>query len=442
MIKRNTVRIFSFALTLLVVLVAFGISSAMAAQNYRAQLESNYRQSLSELSECLSGIETDLTKSIYANSAMTLTDVSRNLYTETNQAKDALSRLPVNQMNLDGTYKFLSQAGDYSSYLSSKLYAGETISDEEHKNLKTLLTYATKYRESVDTMLTVCNNGGEITERNVRAQDNSSMPALSTDFTTAEEAFEDYPTLLYDGPFADAVLNRQSKMIKGAKKIDENEAKEIAAKALSCNVSELTQGGDEEGRLPAYIFTRSQQTVAVTKSGGYVSYILFGGKIGSSTIDEKNAVNLAKDYLDKIGYKDMVSSYYAVSGNVCTINFAYSQDGVTCYSDLIKVGVSMSDGTIVSLEAKGYLTNHEDRDIAKFKVSEKDAEKAVSKYLTIKNTKKCIIPKDNGKEVACWEITVQSSETGEDALIYVNAATGAEEDIMLLLYSDNGTLTK
>ena len=138
----------------------------------------------------------------------------------------------------------------------------------------------------------------------------------------------------------------------------------------------------------------------------------------------------------------MESSYYAVSGNVCTINFAYSKDGVTCYSDLIKVGVSMSDGTIVSLEAKGFLTNHEDRDIPDFKVSEKEAEKAVSQYLTIKNTKKCIIPKDNGKEVACWEITVQSSETGEDALIYVNAATGVEEDIMLLLYSDNGTLTK
>lgn len=442
MIKRNSVRIFSFALTILVVLGAFGISSAMAAQNYRAQLESNYRQSLTELSECLSGIETDLTKSIYANSATTLTDVSRNLYTETNQAKDALSRLPVNQMNLDGTYKFLSQAGDYSSYLSSKLYAGQTISDEEHQNLRTLLTYATKYKENIDSLLTVCNNGGEITERNVRAEDNTSMPALSTDFTTAEEAFEDYPSLLYDGPFADAVLNRQSKMIKGAKKISKNDAKEIAAKALSCNVSELNQESDEEGRLPAYIFTRSQQTVAVTKNGGYVSYILFGGKISTSTIDEKNAVNLAKAYLDKIGYTDMVSSYYAVSGNVCTINFAYAQDGVTCYSDLIKVGVSMSDGTIVSLEAKGYLTNHEDRDIAKFKVSEKEAEKAVSQYLTIKNTKKCIIPKDNGKEVACWEITVQSSETGEDALIYVNAATGAEEDIMLLLYSDNGTLTK
>ncbi len=442
MIKRNTVRIFSFALTILVVLGAFGISSAMAAQSYRAQLESNYRQSLSELSECLSGIETDLTKSIYANSATTLTDVSRNLYTETNQAKDALSRLPVNQMNLDGTYKFLSQAGDYSSYLSSKLYAGQTISDDEHQNLRTLLTYATKYRESIDSLLTVCNNGGEITERNVRAEDNTSMPALSTDFTTAEEAFEDYPTLLYDGPFADAVLNKQSKMIKGAKKISKNDAKEIAAKALSCNVSELSQESDEEGRLPAYIFTRSQQTVAVTKNGGYVSYILFGGKISTSTIDEKNAVNLAKAYLDKIGYTDMESSYYAVSGNVCTINFAYSKNGVTCYSDLIKVGVSMSDGTVVSLEAKGFLTNHEDRDIPDFKVSEKEAEKAVSQYLTIKNTKKCIIPKDNGKEVACWEITVQSSETGEDALIYVNAATGVEEDIMLLLYSDNGTLTK
>lgn len=443
MTKRGTVRLVSYALTVLAVLAAFGISSAVTAESYQARLESNYRQSLSELSECLSGIETDLTKSVYANSPTTLSEVSRNLYTETNQAKDALSRLPVNQMNLDGTYKFLSQAGDYASYLSSKLNAGETISDEEHRNLTALLVYATKYKGSIDALVTICNNGGEITERNVKnTDDNTDMPAINTDFSTAEEAFEDYPTLLYDGPFADAVLNKQPQLLKGTDKIDKNKAKDIASKALHCNTNELSQENDEEGKIPAYVFTRGQQTIGVTKKGGYISYILFGGKIDNKTIDEKNAVNLAKAYLNEIGYSNMESSYYAVSGNICTINFAYKQEGVLCYTDLIKVGVSMSDGTVVSLEAKGFITNHKKRAAPTFAVDEEKAKAAVSSYLQIKSTKQCIIPKKNGREIPCWEILTSSAETGEDALIYVNAKTGEEEDIMLLLYSDNGTLTK
>lgn len=442
MTKRSYVRLFSFAFAILAVLAAYGISSAVEASAYQARLESNYRQSLSELSECLSGIETDLTKSVYANSPTTLSEVSRNLYTETNQAKDALSRLPVSQMNLSGTYKFLSQAGDYASYLSSKLNAGETISEEEHKNLTALLNYAKKYKSSIDELVNICNNGGEITERNVKSSDNNELPAISTDFSTAEEAFEDYPTLLYDGPFADAVLNKQPQLLKGKQKIDKSKAKEIAAKALDRNINELSQENDEDGRIPAYVFTCQQQTIGVTKNGGYISYILYSGKIDSKSIDEKNAVNLAKAYLEKIGYTEMQSSYYAVSNNVCTINFAYQKDGVLCYTDLIKVGVSMSDGAIVSLEAKGFITNHYNRSIEDFSFTEKEARAEVSRYLQIKSTKRCVIPKENGKEIPCWEVLTQSAETGEDALIYVNAKTGEEEDIMLLLYSDNGTLTK
>lgn len=58
-----------------------------------ARLESTYRQSLSALAEDLEGIETDLTKSVYANGAATLSDVSRDLSQQANQAKDSLSRL-------------------------------------------------------------------------------------------------------------------------------------------------------------------------------------------------------------------------------------------------------------------------------------------------------------------------------------------------------------
>lgn len=129
------------------------------AAQYRARLESTYRQSLSALAEDLEGIETDLTKSVYANGAATLSDVSRDLSQQANQAKDSLSRLPVEQMNLAGTYKFLSQTGDYATYLSKKVYAGEVVTAKEHENLLRLLQYATKYKNSVTQMVEICNHG-------------------------------------------------------------------------------------------------------------------------------------------------------------------------------------------------------------------------------------------------------------------------------------------
>jgi hypothetical protein len=45
----------------------------------------------------------------------------------------------------------------------------------------------------------------------------------------------------------------------------------------------------------------------------------------------------------------MKESYYINQGGVLTINFAYMDGDFVCYPDLIKVGVAMDDGEIVSL---------------------------------------------------------------------------------------------
>lgn len=442
MTKRNTVRLLSFSILLTGILILYAVIGAVQAAHYQARLESTYRQSLSALAENLESIETDLTKSVYANGAATLSQVSRELSDATNQAKDALSRLPVQQMNLAGTYKFLSQAGDYATYLSKKVYAGQAISPKEHENLLVLLRYATKYKNSVNQMVDICNNGGEITKRKVKAAGGDALPAISTDFSTAEEAFENFPTLLYDGPFADAVLHKEPQLLKGKTKISKDAAAKIAAKALECNPSVLTRKEDEAGRMPAYVFSKGQQTISITKSGGYVSSILFGGKIGSRTIEEKEAIRNASAYLAQMGYKNMRPTYAAIGENICTVNFAYCTDGVLYYTDLIKVGVSLRDGSAVSLEARGYLTNHQQRPTPKFALTGQAAAAKISPYLQVKSTKKCIIPKEDGREIACIEVLTHSADTGEDALIYLNAANGQEEEIMLLLYSDHGTLTK
>lgn len=324
MTKRGYIRLFSYALTFTLVLTGYAIANMNAANAYKARLENSYQQSLNELSEDLDSIETNLTKSIYSNSDKMLAQISRDLYSECTSAKDALSRLPTEQMNLSSTYKFISQAGDYVSYLAKKLASGEDITDEEHNNLNTLLGYAKKLNDSVDSMVAICNNGGKITASNVKAE-NVSVNSLSTDMTSAEDTFGDYPTLLYDGPFADAVLNKESSLLKNEKEISKETARERAAKALSCGENELSFENEENSTVECYVFNYGQRTIGITKNGGYVSHILYSGKTTQTSTDAADAVKTAGEYLESVGYKNMSETYYMTNNNICVINFAYKK---------------------------------------------------------------------------------------------------------------------
>ncbi len=435
--RRNIIRICSFAFCAVAALAAFAIIGNINSSNYKARLEASYQRNLMQLSECLDSIETNLSKCQYVTSSEMMNQISSDLYTECCTAKNALSALPISQLNLTGAYKFLSQAGDYARYLSTK----DEITQEEYDNLAQLLTYAEEYSDFADTMVSRCNAGGSITDNEITLDDSDlKVSSLSVDFSSAEETFEDYPTLLYDGPFADAVLNKESELINNAETKDQEECREIAAQALGVEEGGVVYKTEESGTLPAYVFSYKLYTIAVTKSGGYISYILNEGTPSEQSITEENAINIAKSYLSEIGYSDMVESYYTVYNNVCTINFAYSKDNIIYYSDLIKVGVSLADGSIFSLEADGYLVNHTERDVAAFSADADEIQ--FSDNVEILSVSKCLIPKSSGVEVFCYEYLCRNKSTGQEVLIYTDSETGEEEEILLLMYSDNGTLTK
>jgi hypothetical protein len=51
------------------------------------------------------------------------------------------------------------------------------------------------------------------------------------------------------------------------------------------------------------------------------------------------------------------------------------------------------------------------------------------------------IPLETGKEVLCYEFRCKDSEDKE-LLVYLDAYSAQQRDILLLLYSDGGVLTK
>ena len=442
MTRRSYIRITSFIIFSLAVLLATAICNTRDMVSYRDKLEVSYQQSLSELNESLQNVNTDLTKSLYSNSSGEIYNISRDLFASCSVAKNALSRLPVSQMELENAYKFLSQAADYAQYIGAKIESGNAISESEQKNLLTLQKYCEKFCAASNEMVSIAQAGGRITNGDIKATVSLPKSALSNSFSNSAKAFESFPTLLYDGPFSEQVLNKKSKLVSDSTVLTKEECRQVAANCLGVNKNRVTFDSYEKSKLPCCTFRCARYTVSVTKQGGYIKSILYSGAVRERDISEKNAVNIASAFLNKIGYKNMKESYYSVQNNVCTVNFAYCKDDVFCYADLIKVGVSMSDGRIVSLDAQTYLTNHIERNSLKAKLSEKEAAALVSPYLTVNGIKKCYIPKENGKEAPCYEFDCTSSQTGEDTLIYINCENGKEEDILLLLKTDGGTMVK
>jgi len=442
MTRRSTIRIISYIAFALAVLIAFIIVNTRSMTVYKQRLEVGYQHSLTELSECMDTVNTDLTKSLYSNSPTELLTLSRDLLAQCSAAKNAVSRLPVSQMELGNIYKFLSQAGDYAQYIAAKLERGEPVTEQERSNLAALLKYAGQFADATDEMVQLVAAGASITDGNVKNAADVNIGALGNGFSAGAKEFEAFPTLLYDGPFSDSVLNKKSAMLDSEAILSKDECRRLAAEALHVTESKISFEADEQSLLPCFTFKSGRYTVSVTKQGGYIKSILYSGVINSSNISEDNAQSLAKAFLDSLGYRDMAASYYAVVNNVCTVNFAYQAGEMLCYSDLIKVSVSMEDGTVLGMDAATYLTNHTDRPAFSAAVTAKEAESRLAPGLTVNGVKSCTIPREDGTEVQCYEFLCTSADTGEDALLYLNAQTGDEEDIMILLYTDGGTMVK
>ena len=51
--------------------------------------------------------------------------------------------------------------------------------------------------------------------------------------------------------------------------------------------------------------------------------------------------------------------------NVITVNYAYEQDGVIVYPDLIKVKMALDNGEVLGIETTGYLNSHTERELVK-----------------------------------------------------------------------------
>ena len=414
--------------------------------------ENEYNEALYELINYVQNVESYLAKALISTTSEHGAETLTNVWREANLAQVYLSQLPAQNNELQNTQKFLNQVSDYSYTLSRKNIYNEQLSEEDLKNLDELYKYSVELEETLNGLATDMDNGTiswkDITKKsnNVFAQEVSNISKDS--FSRLEENFHEYSGLIYDGAFSEHLTTSEKKGLTGDE-IDEEKANQIA-KAFVGNdrVSEISSNGESENTdIKTFDFNiklneennSSNITISVSKIGGHIVYMNSDRNVTDEKISEDEANNKAKEFLNSRDIKDMKETYYLKQEGIVTINYAYQQNDVVIYPDLIKVKVALDNGEILGIETTGYLNSHYERVLAEPKITKEEAKKNINKSLEIQSEGLAVIPTEYETEILCWEFKGKVED--RDYLVYINAENGREEDILLIVDTPNGILT-
>lgn len=342
------------------------------------------------------------------------------------QVQRSLSLLPLSHPSTMQAMKMTNQLGDYARTLMGQ----NALTDGDAAQLSSLISACRDY-----TQILLSN------QAHLTAAD--TAPLFYPDGQT--EAFDSavsYPTLIYDGPFSDARQQKEPDL-SAESEITWEEAARIARSFVGEErVLSFSPGADTLGPTPCHGVTLQLEDItleaAVTRRGGKVLWLTPDNGAFSCLVTLEESKRAAQQFLQRNGYGDMESTYFQVYEGMAVLSFAPRQGNVLLYPDLVKVQLRMDTAQVVGLEAKNYLTNHSPRAPLSPSITETQALESVSPRLFVTGSRLCLIPK-NDEEVLCYEFSC----TFQDAqfLIYINALTGAQEELLQVVESSAGLET-
>ena len=443
-------KMLSLVVCLTLLLITLAVYAFKLSQQFARLTENTYNFAFYQLVEYSNNLEKLLQKAQITNSIEHHAESFASITRETSLAKNTLARLPIKTQELEKTQKFLSQLEDYSYSLTKKTISGEELSEDDYKKVEELYNYSKELVNTLNQLETDFfsqkiewgaiekNAGKELSEDEYNDSQSS--------FANIEGNLQEYTGLIYDGAYSDHITNVEKVGLTGDE-IDENSAETKAKQFVDeDNIKEIIRNGEiKDGDIDCYSFsikTLSDEIIdiSISKKGGHTVFMNANREVYDENISKDEAVNIAKTFLEKRDFANMKETYYMDTNNIQTINFAYEQNGIIMYPDLIKVKVAMDNGEVLGIESTGYLNSHnENRNITEPKITEEQARAQIRDNYEITSCNLVIIPTEWKTEILCWEIKGKTDEN--EFLVYIDAKTGKEENILMIVDTPNGTLT-
>ena len=443
-------KMLTLVVTLIVMIIALLIYSYKLSRNYRQLAENNYNHAFYQLIEYVDNTEKLLAKANISYSSEHATETFADINKESALAQAYLSRLPIDTNELENTQKFLHQLGDYCYTVSKKTVKGEELSQEELDNLDSLHDYCLNLKNTLyqleSDLYEKTINWGDLSNTGTRLFAREDKNLSQTSFSNIEEDLHQYAGLIYDGAYSESLQNPDIVGLTGediSKEEAEKKAREFLGedKIKEINFTEESQNAN----IICYNFdiktnnTEENYSIGVSKKGGHIVSINCDRNVANESIKPEDAVNIGKEFLQNREYKNMKETYYMKENGILTVNYAYVQNDVIMYPDLIKLKIALDNGETLGLESTGYLNSHKERELAEVKITQEQARKLINPKLEINAVDLAMVPTEWNTEVLCWEIKGKTEEN--DFIVYINVETGEEQDILMIVNTPNGTLT-
>ncbi len=442
---------YSIVIAVIGAIAILGLYQYKQEMEFRQRVENQYNRSFYEMVGYVQNVEVMLSKAMIANSPeMGITNLSE-VWRQANLAQANLGQMPVSHLALNNASRFLTQVSDFSYSLVRQNLDGRPATPEQFDNLMKLHDYAVKMSNNLNQLENELGQGrirwGELSQKGAPIFQRMSQNLTTTKFENLEKEFQEYPSLIYDGPFSDGLRDIKPQGLTGDM-VKQDQARNAAVAFVgSDRVQDIKPTGSTDGTIKTFNFDvvlknapqNASAIINITQQGGHPLLMTGSRAVTRENINVEQAKDAAQKFLKSRGYNNMIDTYYLKEDGVATINYAYSQNNVTIYPDLLKVKVALDNGEIIGFESKNYLTSHRNRTIAKPKISQEEARRNINTRLDIFASGLAIIPTQWKTEILTYEF--KGKVDGRDFIIYVNADTGKEEQILLIIDTPNGILT-
>ena len=436
---------------LLIAALVWGHKLNNESRQYQTPLNNHYQRLFYDVRTHTENVQSNLSKALLATTKERNVLLFTQIMNDADQAKGKLTQMPISHSEVAATEKFLTQASDYSYFIIKEHMEGREITPEQRDQIKNIQLNTASFNTELNNVaqnvqdkdfFTIAENAG-------KANDKTSTNAFVTSLVNLDKEVAKTPELIYDGPFADQMTNKEPVGLPSGQ-VNLEKAKQVAidfiGKDRVGNIEAFQEGENmNKARIPVFSFQiqsprdNNQMTyISVSKSGGVVLNMTSPRGTVERTLSVEEGQEKALEFLKSKGFKNLEPNYNLRYDGTALYNFVYTENGVTIYPDLVKVKIALDTGEVVGFDAAAYYLNHQERDFTDIAISEQDASEILRDGFQITSSRLAMIPKGKN-EIITYEFKGQYEE--EPYIIYINAKTAQEEQLLQIIENENGTFT-
>ncbi|MBR1890324.1 MAG: germination protein YpeB [Clostridia bacterium] len=414
--------------------IAYGVANTQANE-MTAQLEGVYKKNYYELVDNANSCDTNISKLLASSDESYRAKMLNELSQSAKEMQISIASLPLSSNGIAECVGFINQMSGYTQTLEEKLSQGGNLTDEDLAVLDEMHKTLNDMKEFLNDMSTRMIAGYSITTSHGRRH--GDYDEFSWEIKQINPT--DYPTMIYDGPFSDSVVNQKIKGLTG-EELSKDEVYKKVDEAIE-NIANMQYIGQTKGKFDTYNFkitnTDGQDIyVQATKIGGHILTISGHNISESNEIDRERAEQIAINFAEKNDIENCKVVWSQELNSQMYLNLAPTQNGVILYPDIVKVKIDLQNGNVIGFDAISYYTNHTDRDLPSAKISAQEAREQIDESFIIKNERLTLSPLDFNREVLCYEF--ECLKNNATFYFYVNAQSGKQENILKVVETSDG----